>query len=102
MAAVPSGFDSIDDTLPTWTPRIFTLASGFITRPARSEITVTGIVAVKLPRKRLTARATIAAIATTVPSPASGRIYPCAPKWRPGRAATDVAALVVSDRCNGP
>ena len=49
---MPSGFDSMDDTLPTWTPRIFTLASGFITRPARSEITVTGTVSVKLPRNR--------------------------------------------------
>ena len=54
------------------TPRIFTLASGFITRPARSEITVTGTVSVKLPRNRATASAKIATIATTVPRPASG------------------------------
>src|ERR1700682_73655 len=73
MAAVPSGFDSMDDTLPTWTPRIFTLASGFITSPARSEITVTGTVSVKLPRNRLTASATTAAIAITVPRPARTR-----------------------------
>ena len=63
----------MDDTLPTWTPRIFTLASGFITRPARSEITVTGTVSVKLPRNRLTASATTAAIAITVPRPARAR-----------------------------
>ncbi len=36
--------------MPTCTPRILTLASGFITRPARSEIRVTGSVLVKLPR----------------------------------------------------
>src|SRR5690349_16915135 len=75
MAAVPSGRDSIDETVPTCTPRILTLASGFITNPARSEITVTGTVVVKLPRNRPTASATIARIATTVANPASGRTY---------------------------
>ena len=73
MAAVPSGFASIELTLPTWTPRIFTLASGFITSPARSEITVTGTVSVKLPRNRLTARATIKPMATTIAKPVRGR-----------------------------
>src|SRR6476620_593613 len=73
IAAVPSGLASMDDTLPTWTPRIFTLASGFITSPARSEITVTGTVSVKLPRNNPAASAMIVAIATTVPSPASTR-----------------------------
>ena len=43
-AAVPSGRSSIESTLPTSTPRILTLASLFITRPARSERTVTGSV----------------------------------------------------------
>src|SRR4029079_12367710 len=73
MAAVPSGFDSMDDTLPTCTPRILTLASGFITKPARSEITVTGTVSVKLTRNNAAASTIIATIATTVPSPASTR-----------------------------
>lgn len=71
-AAVPSGRDSIDSTLPTWTPRIFTLASAFITSPARSEITVSGTVLVKLPRNSATASAMISPTATTVPRPASG------------------------------
>ena len=59
-AAVPSGSASMEATLPTCTPRILTLASGFITRPARSEITVTGTVSVKLPRKRPIGSAKIA------------------------------------------
>jgi hypothetical protein len=63
----------MDDTLPTCTPRIFTLASGFITRPARSEITVTGTVSVKLPRNNPAASTIIATTATTAPSPASTR-----------------------------
>ena len=71
--AVPSGLASIELTLPTWTPRIFTLASGFITSPARSEITVTGMVSVKLPRNRLTARATIKPMATIIAKPVRGR-----------------------------
>ena len=74
MAAVPSGCDSIDDTLPTCTPRIFTLASGFITRPARSEITVTGTVSVKLPRNRPDGeREDQPTIDDQRPRPASGR-----------------------------
>ena len=40
----------IEATLPTSTPRIFTFASGFITRPARSDTTVTGTVVPKPPR----------------------------------------------------
>ena len=59
--------------LPTWTPRIFTLASGFITRPARSATTVTGTVSAQLPRNRLIANAKIAPIATNMASPVSGR-----------------------------
>src|SRR6478609_2796311 len=73
MAAVPSGLASMDDTLPTWTPRIFTLASGFITRPARSEITVTGTVSVKLPRNNPAASTTTATTASRVPKPARTR-----------------------------
>src|SRR5436190_13723766 len=63
----------MESTLPTCAPCSFTLASGFITRPARSERTVTGTVSVKLPRNSPAASATIAAIATTVPRPASAR-----------------------------
>ena len=67
------GPDSIDATLPTCTPRIFTLASGFITSPARSEITVTGTVSVKLPRNRPIASAKIARCATNSgQSPSAG------------------------------
>ena len=73
---MPSGFASIDETLPTWTPRIFTLASGFITKPARSEMTVTGTVLWKSPRNSTTASTKIRPIATTVANPASGRAYP--------------------------
>jgi hypothetical protein len=72
-AAVPSAFVSILDTCPTCTPRIFTLASGFITRPARSEITVTGTVLAQDPRNRLTASATIRPRVTINANPVSGR-----------------------------
>ncbi len=75
-AAVPSGRESIEATLPTWAPLSLTLASGFITRPARSEITVTGTVLVKLSRNSPTETATIAAMATTVARPARGRAIP--------------------------
>ena len=71
--AVPSAFAAIEATLPTSTPRIFTLASGFITKPARSETTVTGTVSVKLPRKRPTVTAMTTTIATTAARPASAR-----------------------------
>ena len=70
---MPSERSSIDLTLPTCTPRIRTLASGFITSPARSEMTVTGTVSEKLSRNSAMASATINAIATNRPSPASGR-----------------------------
>ncbi len=73
-AAVPSGRYSIDLTLPTWTPRILTLASGFITRPARSEITVTGTVSVNLPANSPIDTAKIATRTTTRASPARGRV----------------------------
>ena len=63
--------------MPTCTPRISTFASGFITRPARGEITVTGTVSVKLPRNKPTATATIAAITATVARPVSARIPVC-------------------------
>src|ERR1700692_2550091 len=36
-------------TWPTWTPRIFTFAPASMTRPARSEVKVTGIVGVNSP-----------------------------------------------------
>ena len=63
-------------TLPTSTPRIFTLASGFITRPARSEITVTGTVLVKVSAEQHRRQARRSRpIATTVARPASGRTY---------------------------
>ena len=75
-AARPSGNDSIDATLPTWAPLSLTFASGFITRPARSEIRVTGTVLVKLSRKSPMETATIAAMAITVASPARGRAIP--------------------------
>src|SRR5262249_20259681 len=88
-------------TLPTSTPCIFTLASGFITRPARGDTTVTGTLLVKSPRNRPTATAKMRTIATTVAKPANGRTYDRAPKWRPGDAATGAAALVVSERLMG-
>ena len=72
-AAWPLGNHSIEATLPTRTPRIFTLASGFITSPARWDRTVTGTVRVKLPWNKPTATAMMAAMTTTVPNPASGR-----------------------------
>jgi hypothetical protein len=64
---------SIDSTLPTTTPRILTLASLFITRPARSEMTVTGSVFVKLPLNKPIAKATIKQTATIIAKPVSGR-----------------------------
>lgn len=67
------GLVAIEATLPTSTPRIFTLASGFMTRPARSEITVTGTVSVKDPRKRPIANAMTATSATMAARPASAR-----------------------------
>src|ERR1700759_5225878 len=75
--AWPFGRDSIESTLPTWTPCIFTFASTFITRPARDEITVTGTLSVKLPWNKPTATATIATRTATVTRPVSARI----PLW---------------------
>ena len=75
--AWPFGRDSIESTLPTCTPRIFTFASTFITRPARGESTVTGALSVKLPWNKPTATATIAAITATVARPVSARIPVC-------------------------
>ena len=66
----------MEETLPTWAPLSLTLASGYITRPARCEITVTGTVLVKLSWNSPTANAMIAAMATTVANPASGRAIP--------------------------
>ncbi len=67
---MPSGRYSIDSTVPTWTPRILTLASGgFITSPARLEITVTGTVSVNLPANSPIDSARIAITTTTSPSP---------------------------------
>ena len=71
------GRDSIEATFPTCTPRISTLAFGFITRPALDEITVTGMLSVKLPWNKPTATATIAAITATVTRPVSARIPAC-------------------------
>src|SRR5271166_3289936 len=88
MAAWPLGSDSIVSTLPTCTPRILTLASGFMTRPARCEITVTGTVWVKSPANRPSETATMAPITRIVANPASGRAYDRALEWRPDDAAT--------------
>ena len=57
--ALPSDAVSIRSTWPTWTPRILTLASGFITRPARSETTVTGTVVPQPPRNIPIAKTTM-------------------------------------------
>ena len=70
--AVGERLDRVD--LPTCTPRILTLASGFITSPARCDKTVTGTLRVKLPWNKPIATATMAAITSTVPRPASGRM----------------------------
>ena len=68
----------MESTLPTWTPRICTLASGFITRPARVDNTVTGTVAsVRPPRNMFTAKATMPTIMAIVMKPASGRATDC-------------------------
>ena len=72
-AARPSGSGSIDATLPTWAPFSLTLASGYMTNPARSVRTVTGNVVRKLSWNSPTARATMAARATTVSRPVNGR-----------------------------
>src|SRR5262245_41935298 len=93
--ALPSALSSIDATLPTWTPRILTLASGSITRPARSETTVTGTVLVKLPRNRATARAAINTSAKTRPAPASGRAAPDFIVWCPLSRQVEVAVGAV-------
>ena len=73
IAASPLGNCSIESTLPTWTPRICTLASGFITSPARGDTTVTGTLSVNPPRNRVAASTTTARSTTTVTTPISGR-----------------------------
>lgn len=66
---------STAETRPTSTPRIFTLAPGSITRPARGEVTVTGTVLVKLPRNIPKATAAMATRARTRTNAAS--LYRC-------------------------
>ena len=82
---MPSGRAWIEDTRPTGTPSILTLASGSITRPARGETTVSGTVWAKSPRNNPVATATISARAATVASPASGRIARFMGRSRRGR-----------------
>ncbi len=68
----------MEATLPTWTPRICTLASGFITKPARVDNTVTGpVVGAKLPRNMFAANAKTPTITAIVIRPASGRATEC-------------------------
>ena len=65
---------SMEATLPTCTPSSSTLASGFITRPARCDNTVSGTVSCRPPRNNTTATATMAAVVATVTTPVSTRI----------------------------
>lgn len=72
-AAWPSGNASMALTRPTSAPCSLTLASGFITRPARGDNTVRGTVWVKPPRNMVAASTMTPTMATTVTSPTSGR-----------------------------
>ena len=73
-----------------------------MTKPARSEITVTGMDWEKLSRNSPTASAKIKTTASTVSKPAIGRALPRAPKLWPALAATGTAAVSVSERSDGP
>ena len=64
----------MEATLPTWAPWNLTLASGFITRPARWDNTVSGTVSCRSPRNNAAATATMATVATTVATPANAGI----------------------------
>ena len=71
FSVTPSADSLMSPTRPTTTPRSRTLASGFITRPARSAVNVTGTVEEKLPRNCRPASAQTAINATTMQVAAS-------------------------------
>lgn len=64
---------STEATRPTTTPSISTLASGFITKPARGESTVAGTESVNLPANTTEHKAITPAIDSSVTRPTSGR-----------------------------
>ncbi len=71
----------MESTLPMSTPRSLTLASIFITRPARGDSTVSGTVFVKRPWNSPVQTTTTAASTATLSRPISGRA--AAPTNRP-------------------
>ncbi|CAA0124464.1 Uncharacterised protein [Mycolicibacterium vanbaalenii] len=102
IAAIPSGRASIERTVPTCMSRSLTLASGFITNPARSEITVTGTVLVRLPLNSAAASTTIPAITSTKVAPASGRNSPGERDLCFRALVAGLGCLAVADRRAGP
>ena len=74
----------IDSTRPTCTPRNFTLALGSMTRPARVDVTVMGVLLVNPPENMVRATATIATSPRTRPTAANflchlGTVIACPP-----------------------